>query len=179
MPTISTDGSSRFLATPLLTRAEEDSRLTIFRALVEAKVPAGTPLLTQGDPNKFLWFVEGGSITIERTQPDGRVDELAVLSGPAMYGTTTFFRSMAPSATIRAKDDLVVWMLDHRSHDRLRQDHPRAAEALALEVVRVLSERFDQLDRRLAEMMAQHLDDHPRANEWANFRARLFEEPSI
>ncbi len=176
---IETEGAERFLAEPLLAGADDRDRLAVFRALVEGSAPAGTPLLVQGQPNDRLWFVLEGSVAVERKQPGGRVDLLATLSGPAMFGTTTFFRSTAPSATIRAASGLTLGTLDRRAHDRLRREDPRAAEALALEVVRVLSERFDLLDGRLAEMMAEHDDDHPRATEWANFRARLFEEPSL
>jgi len=178
MTTIATDPSKQFLASPLLTGADEEARRAIFHFLVENAAQAGTPLLIQGKPNDKLWFVLGGSTAIERKQPDGRVDVLASFTGPAIYGTTTFFRSSAPSVTIRAASDLTVWTLDHRSHGQLRRENPRAAEALSLEVVRVLSERFDQLDARLAEIMAGHDDDHPRANEWASFRSRLFEETS-
>jgi len=179
MSTIATDQSEQFLAAPLLSGADDGVRLVIFHFLVETSVPAGAPLLIQGKPNDKLWFVPGGTVAIERKQPDGRIDVLANFSGPAMYGTTTFFRSSASSATVRATSNLTVWTLDHRSHIQLRREHPRAAEALALEVVRVLSERFDQLDARLAEMMAGHDDGQPRANEWASFRTRLFEETSI
>jgi CRP/FNR family cyclic AMP-dependent transcriptional regulator len=179
MSTNATAQSEQFLAAPLLGGVDEESRLAIFHFLVENSAHAGTPLLVQGKPNDKLWFVPGGSIAIERKQPDGRVDVLATFSGPAIYGTTTFFRSSTPSATIRATSNLTVWTLDHRSHGQLRRENPRASEALCLEVVRVLSERFDQLDARLAEMMAGHDDDHPRANEWASFRSRLFEETSI
>jgi CRP-like cAMP-binding protein len=173
------DETDRFLAVPLLLGADEGARLAVFRALVERSAPAGTALLVQGKPNDRLWFVREGSVIVEREHPDGRVDVLARLNGPAMYGTTTFFRSSSPSATIRATSELAVGTLDHRAHAQLRREDPRAAEILSLEIVRVLSERFDLLDGRLAEMMAEHDDDHPRANEWANFRARLFEEPSI
>jgi CRP-like cAMP-binding protein len=179
MATIATDQSEQFLASPLLGGADDGARRAIFQFLVETSAPAGTSLLIQGKPNEKLWFVLGGAVAIERKQPDGRVDVLANFSGPGMFGTTTFFRSSAPSASIRATSNLTVWTLDHRSHSHLRREHPRAAEALSLEAVRVLSERFDQLDARLAELMAEHGDDRPRANEWASFRSRLFEETSI
>ncbi len=174
-----TDESEQFLATPLLAGADDRARLAVFRRLVRGRAPVGTPLMTQGQPNDRLWFVLGGSVVIERKQPDGRLDTLATLATPAILGTTTFFRSTAPSATIRASTDLTLWTLDRKAHEQLRIDDPMAAEALALEVVRVLSDRFDQLDVRLAELMAEHDDDHPRANEWANFRSRLFEEPAL
>ena len=170
---------SRFIESPLLSGVEEASRLAIFRALIPVTAATGFALLEQGKANDRLWFVLGGEVAIERTGPDGKADVLATLSGPAIYGTTTFFRGTALSATIRASNDLTVGTLDRRTHERLRRDDPRAAEELALSVVRVLSERFDMLDARLSSLMADHDADHPRATEWSSFRARLFEEPTL
>ena len=143
------------------------------------RATAGSALLSQGKPNDRLFFVIEGSIVIERKQPDGHVDVMASLPSPAIFGTTTFFRSTPPSASIRASTDLTLWTLDREGHEALRRDDPRAAEALASAILRVLAERFDLLDIRLAELTAEHDDDHPRANEWANFRARLFEDPAL
>jgi CRP/FNR family cyclic AMP-dependent transcriptional regulator len=178
MMLLSTDETDRFLASPLLAGADEESRLAVFRRLVECRAPAGTALLVQGKANDRLWFVLEGSVAIERRQPDGRVDVLASMSAPTIFGTTTFFRSTAPSATIRATSELKLWTLDRAAHEALRVDDPRAAEAFALAILCVLSERFDLLDDRITELMAEHADDRPRANEWANFRSRLFEDPT-
>jgi CRP/FNR family transcriptional regulator, cyclic AMP receptor protein len=169
----------RFLGSPLLAGVDESSRRAVFRRLVEGRAPSGTALLSQGKPNDRLWFVFDGSVTLERKQADGHIDILATLDGPAIYGTTTFFRSTAPSATLRAASDLTLWTLDREGHEALRREDPRAAEALALAVVKVLSERFDLLDSRISQLMAEHGDDHPRSTELAAFRARLFEEPAL
>jgi len=171
--------AGEFFESSLLHGVDEGLRRAIFRRLVPGQAPAGTPLLSQGKSNERLWFVIEGSVTIERKHPDGRVESLAELKGPAIFGTTTFFRSTSPSASILAATDLKVWTLDHAGHEALRRDEPQAAEALALAVVRVLSERFDMLDVRIAELMAEHGDDHPRMTELATFRARLFEEPAL
>lgn len=174
-----TDELGRFLASPLLAGVDEAARVAVFRRLEAGGASTGTALLSQGKPNDRLYFVVDGSIAIERTHPDGHVDVMAAMSGPAIFGTTTFFRSTPPSASIVASTDLTLWTLDREGHDALRRDDPRAAEALASAILRVLAERFDLLDVRLAELMVEHDDDHPRANEWANFRARLFEDPAL
>ncbi len=135
-------------------------------------------LLEQDRPNDRLWFVASGSVAVERTRAGSRPEVLADLEGPAIYGTTTFFRNSLPTMTLRATRPVRGWTLDRASYDRLRADHREAAEALALAVVRVLSERFDLLDRRLTTLMADHDGDHPRVTEWSDFRSRLFEEPA-
>jgi CRP/FNR family transcriptional regulator, cyclic AMP receptor protein len=176
---LSTDDSERFLASPLLAGVDVASRAAVFRRLVEGRAPTGTALLAQGKPNDKLWFVLQGSVAIERKHADGRLDRMATMSTPAIFGTTTFFRSSAPSASIRATSDLTLWSLDRETYEQLRRDDPRTAEALTMAILRVLAERFDLLDGKITELMAEHDLDHPRANEWANFRTRLLEEPAL
>ena len=178
MSTTITGPAERFLAGPLLGGIDETSRLAIFRMLVESPVSAGSALTVQGKPNDRLWFVLKGAVAVEQTRADGRPEILATMSGPGIFGTTSFFRPSPVTSTIRATSDLLALTLDHRGHDRLRAEDPRAAEALALSVVRVLAERFDILDRRVGELMAEHDDNRPASNEWSRFRARLFEEPT-
>ena len=68
--------------------------------------------------------------------------------------------------------------LYHPAHEALRRGPP-AAEALALAVLRALSERFDLIDRLFSDYMARHPDDSSRMSEWAGFRARLFDETGL
>ena len=170
------DGSGSFLASPLLKEVGDESRRAIASRLEPGAARPGAVLLEQGRPNDRLWFVGDGSLAIERQRKGGPLDLLATLAGPAIFGTTTFFRSTVPSATIRAITALPYWTLDREAHEELRKDDPRAAEALALALVRVLSDRFDLLDLKISGLMAEHAHDHPKASELATFRARLFED---
>jgi len=168
---------------PFLEEIDDEARAALSVCLEEARVSAGSRLISQGGTNDRLWFVAKGSVAIERSGPGGGPPEvLATLPAPSVFGTTTFFRPEMPaSATIRATTDLHLWTLDRASHERLRRDDPRAAEVLAMAIIRVLSERFDLLDRHLAGQLAGagHGRDRARASELAAFRTRLFEEPGI
>ena len=55
---------------------------------------------------------------------------------------------------------------------RLRQENPRAAEVLALAVVRTLSERFDLLDKLFTDYIANHPDapGNTVSEWWRDFR---------
>ena len=178
MLTTPSDGATRFCDAPWLDGVDTSLRLNLWQVLEERTVSPRMTLFDQNKPNSQLWFVAEGSVTVERIAAGGHPEVLAKLDGPAVYGTTTFFRNSLPTMTIRATSIVRGWTLDRSSYDRLRVDHPEAAEALALAVVQVLSERFDLLDRRLTTLMASHEGDHPRITEWANFRSRLFEEPA-
>jgi CRP/FNR family cyclic AMP-dependent transcriptional regulator len=173
------DAADRFLSAPLWADVDLDSRRVVFEALEEYRATAGATLLEQGRPNDRLSFLIEGTAVIDRRFADGRKEVLATLTPSAAFGTTSFFRPTPPTVSVRATTDVRVLTLSHPEHERLRRANPRAAEALALGVLRVLSERFDLLDQRVADILAQHADDPPRVNEWAGFRARLFEEPNL
>jgi CRP-like cAMP-binding protein len=174
-----TEAAERFLAAPLLAEVDEEARRAVLDVLVEDQAPAGSVLLSQGQKNDRLWFLIGGSARVDRKRPDGRAEVIATLAAPTVVGTTSFFTPNVPTFSVRAVNDVWLLTLSHPDHERLRRDNPHAAEALALAALRVLCERFDELDRLFTASLSQHPDGHPKVTEWAGFRARLFEEPEL
>jgi CRP-like cAMP-binding protein len=167
------------MAAPWLAEVDPEVKMAISHALVEARAPAGVTLLEQGQPNDHLTFLIEGTAELVRIQGGGRREVITHLTAPAMFGTTSFFQPKAPTVRVQATSE--VWMLSlyHPAHEALRSDNPRAAEALALAVVRALSERFDLIDKLYTEFTARPSDAPTRKSEWAGFRARLFEEPGV
>ena len=176
---IDAQATERFMAAPWLAEVDRDTKKAILNALVEARAPAGATLLEEDHPNDHLTFLIEGSAAIQRTFGNGRRETITTLTAPTVFGTTSFFRPQPPSVTVQATSD--VWMLSlyHPAHEALRRDNPRAAEALAVAVVRALSERFDLLDKLFSDSMPRAADQSPRMSEWAGFRARLFDEHSL
>jgi CRP/FNR family cyclic AMP-dependent transcriptional regulator len=173
---IDAEATKRFMAAPWLAEVDPQTKKAILAALVEARAPAGATLLEQGQPNDHLTFLIEGTADIVRVNGNGRRDVITHLTAPAMFGTTSFFQIRPPTVRVQATSE--VWMLSlyHPAHEALRAEDPRAAEALALAVVRVLSERFDLIENLFTEFTARHSDEPPRKSEWAGFRARLFDE---
>jgi CRP-like cAMP-binding protein len=176
---IARDLAERFLSAPMWADLDERARRAALEAMEEGHAPAGAILLRQGEANDRLSFLVEGSAVIERTSPGRPTETLATLTAPAPFGTTSFFRPNPPTVSVRALSDVRLLTLSHPAHERLRRTDPSAAEALAVATVRVLSERFDLLDQRVADLLQEHAGDPPKVNEWAGFRARLFEEPNI
>ena len=92
--------------------------------MAEARAPAGAVLLDQGQPNDHISFLIEGTATIYRTYPDGRVETVAALSAPSVFGETSFFRPTPPIVSVRATSPVWLLTLDHPAHDRLRHDDP-------------------------------------------------------
>ena len=173
------EAAQRFMASPQFADTPPEQLRALLAAMVEARAEAGAVLLEQGHLNDHLSILIGGTATIERNTPGRPREVLATLTAPALFGTTSFFRPTPPTVTVRATSDVWLLTLYHPSHDALRAANPRASEALLMAVVRVLAERFDLVDQRVSDQLAEHADDQPKVNEWSGFRARLFEEPAI
>ena len=176
---IDAEATKRFMAAPWLSEVDSETKRAIAGALVEARASTGAVLLEQGQPNDHLTFLIEGTAEIVRTFGTGRRDVMTHLTAPAVFGTTSFFQPKPPTVTVRATSE--VWMLSlyHPAYQALRATNPRAAEALALAVVRALSERFDLMDKLFTEFTTPPSDEPARNSEWASFRARLFEEHGI
>jgi CRP-like cAMP-binding protein len=178
-PMIDTEAAERFMAAPWLAEVASDTKRAILNALVETRAPNGASLLEQGQPNDHLSFLIDGTATIERPNTRrGRRETITTLTAPAVFGTTSFFQPKPPTVTVRATSEVWILSLYHPAHEALRTANPRAAEALALAVLRALSERFDLIDKLFSELTAKHFDEPDRVSEWSGFRARLFEDHS-
>jgi CRP/FNR family transcriptional regulator, cyclic AMP receptor protein len=173
------EATKRFMAAPWLAEVDPETKGAICGALVEARAPTGATLLAQGQPNDHLTFLIEGTAEIVRVFGTGRADVITQLTAPAVFGATSFFQPKAPTVAVRATSEVWILSLYHPAHEVLRAANPRAAEALALAVVRALSERFDLIDKLFTQFTTRHSDEPARNSEWAGFRARLFEEPGI
>jgi CRP/FNR family transcriptional regulator, cyclic AMP receptor protein len=177
---INEEAGRRFMTAPWLVEVDRETKLALLNALAEERAKAGAVLLAQGQPNDRLTFLIEGSVELERTFSTGRKEIVTTLATPAVFGTTSFFQPKPPTVTARALTDVWMLTLHHPAHDRLRRENPRAAEELALAVVRTLSERFDLLDKLFTDYIAHHPDAWGNAgSEWSRFRASLFEEHKI
>ncbi len=177
---INEEAARRFMTAPWLVEVDPEIKLALLNALAEERARSGAVLLAQGQPNDHLTFLIEGSVELERVFSMGRKEVVTTLSAPAVFGTTSFFQPKPPTVTARSLTDVWMLTLHHPAHDRLRQENPRAAEALSLAVVRTLSERFDLLDKLFTEYIARHPEAPSNTvSEWGRFRARLFEEHKI
>jgi CRP-like cAMP-binding protein len=177
---INEEAARKFMTAPWLVDVDRDIKQALLQALAEERAKAGAVLLAQGQPNDHLTFLIEGSVELERTFKSGRKEIVTTLTAPAVFGTTSFFQPKPPTVSAVALTDVWMLTLHHPAHDRLRSENPRAAEALAVAVVRTLSERFDLLDKVFSDYIAHHANGSgSTVSEWARFRASLFEEHKI
>ena len=102
-----------------------------------------------------------------------------MLAAPAVFGSTSFFRPQPPSVSVRATSDVWLLSLYHPAHEALRAADPRAAESLALAVLRALSERFDLMDKYIVDYLARHSTSRRSGANGRVSGRRLFEEQGL
>jgi CRP-like cAMP-binding protein len=173
VPMLSREAVEEFLSAPWLAELDTAARHALMNVMEEHHSPVGELLLDQGQPNDQIIFLMKGVVSVDRKHPDGRTEKILTLDAPSIFGLTSFFRPTPPNFSVKAKSPVWYLTLDHPAHNLLRKVDVRASEQLALACVRVLSERFDLLDRRLSENLAGRPSSDPKVTEWAQFRARL------
>lgn len=171
-----TSACERFLTLPWLADLNADAKTALLDCMREESAPPGTIFVEQGEPNPLLSFVVEGTVLLTRTYPDGHIERVASLSAPSVFGETAFFTGSPSLVRTKAMSQVLRLVLDHAGHERFRAGNPKAAEMLALAVVRLLADRFDIIDKRVSEL-TRH--DHAKASELARFRTRLFEDATL
>lgn len=172
---VSDAAAEQFLASPLLHELDSASRKALLNTLVEVRADPGTVLLEQGQPYDHIAFLIEGRATITRER-NGRNETLSTLNAPVVFGLTTFFRTTPPDFSVRAETPVWLLTFDHHAHALLRRVDLNAAEQLALAALRHLADRFDMLMDRISADMDKQPPNSPKTNEWASFRARLFDD---
>jgi CRP-like cAMP-binding protein len=167
--------AQRFLDANWLPEMDADARRTVLDVLEEHQAPAGTVLIDESHPNDRVFFLVEGRVKITRPHPGAQPDVIVDIDAPSLFGLTTFFRNAAPDFSARTGSAVTYLTLSRNAHRRLREEHPVAAEQLALAAIHVLSDRIALLDRRITAVMDEHPDTR-RSTEWSRFRARLFDE---
>ena len=128
---VSREAAERFLSAPYLNDTDSATRQAVLHVLMERREQAGTVLLEYGQPNDHILFLIDGSARVVRPYPEGREEDVATLTAPAVFGESSFFRPLLPIVSVRAFTDVWLLTLDHEAHALLRRFEPRAAEQLA------------------------------------------------
>jgi CRP-like cAMP-binding protein len=170
------DDDGGFPASSCLGGLSETARRALRAVLRTETAGAGSILLREGQPNDRLGFLAEGALRLTRSYPGHPDEEVVRLQAPATFGETSFFRGRPSLVTARAETAVRYFALDREVYEAMRRDDPIAAEALARAMLCLLAERFDLLDRRVSDFLAEGGNGARKASEWTAFRSRLFRE---
>ena len=132
-----------FLAdVPIFSQCTARERARIVSLLTEVNVPAGKVLCTEGDPGRECFIVATGN-----ARATLRGKKLADFGPGAFFGEMSILDGGPRTATIVAKTDMKLWVLDPRDLAALVNDFP----TVTTKMLRVMAGRL-----RTAEKAPTH-----------------------
>jgi CRP/FNR family transcriptional regulator, cyclic AMP receptor protein len=140
------DRLSQFRDLPLFAGCTPEQLEEIDRLADEVSVPAGRTVLHQGDlGQEFALIVEGEADIVK----DG---ETVATLGPGRYfGEVALLDSITRTASVVARTDLVLQVLDRRGFNTLLDDQPRLARSM----LKGLAHRLAELEETNEKLRAE------------------------
>lgn len=134
--------------------------------------PAGAEILTEGKSYHGVWVLARGRCEVVKHGPH-KDNRLAVLEPGNVFGEMSFLEAAPHSASVRALDNVETVRLMRDQFDELSAACPSAARKIAVNIVKVLSERLRKMDQWTCELVDQTHNNH-RRQEWQDFRSKLY-----
>lgn len=144
----------------------------LIRECTERKLAAGELLISRGTRGAEMYFLIAGKLRVFVTETDGD-RELAELSPPAVVGEMEFLTGQQRVASVTAVEPATVLTLPFpRLRARIDAGDPACLRVM-FNVATVIADRLDKAVRLLSEIEAP---SHPRTQDLADFKRKLFSE---
>jgi SulP family sulfate permease len=117
--------------------------------LTARTMPAGTRLMTQGDPTPGIYLIRSGRVTVLLEGPDGEQVRLRTLLEGTVLGEISLYRDEPCTATAVTDTECDVLHLTPESFGELCRTDPAAAADFHSFVVRTLAGRVSHANRAI------------------------------
>jgi len=114
-----------------------------------ASYPRGHLLISQGDKDRRLFFVETGNLRVDMRTEGGPV-QLAIIGAGSVVGEGSFFSHLARNASVAVYSDCKLWEMTPRDFESLARQHPSVALALAMALGATLATRMLDISKRIS-----------------------------
>jgi len=115
-----------------------------------ATVAAGTSLVEQGTPAADIFFVEVGHGSVQVAGGGGAPVHVATVDAGDIVGEIGFYLGDKRSASVVARDNMVVWRLSREAVVRLQREAPAAALHFHQGMAALLSRRLARTSRHVS-----------------------------
>lgn len=132
----------------------DDEELRTVRDLLERReYAAGEVVFSEGDETKELYILARGVASVRlRLLNAGRDTRLITFSPGTIFGELALLDQEARSASVVADGDLVCYVLSYEHFMRIRQENPRIAITILINVARELSSRLRRATRTIYQL---------------------------
>jgi CRP-like cAMP-binding protein len=123
----------------------DDSELDMLRSdLQEAVFGSGEIICREGDPGDAFFVLRRGAVEVVARSASGQETHITDLTAPAFFGEMALLTGEPRSATVRAKGDAELLVVEHSGFEALFKTRPSVAAAVS----RVLATRQSELRER-------------------------------
>ena len=102
----------------------------------------GKTVFIENMQGESLYLIKQGTIRISKMMAEGDEETLVVLGPADVFGEMAIFDGAHRSATARVAEDAVLLSLSRKSFDELSAREPALCLKLALNIIRLFSERI-------------------------------------
>jgi CRP-like cAMP-binding protein len=117
-------------AIPLLSSLSEAAFRRVLGTLLLRRMPAGAPVIREGEPGNSFFFVAGGELEVFSTDGLGRHTPLARLGEHAVFGEMALLSAQPRTATVTCLTEVDLLEVGRQSLATLADELPIVAEAL-------------------------------------------------
>ena len=143
-------GTERVDRPAFLTSLDEEEVAEVLANTQARRYREGELAVAEGGTDRSLFLIHSGSFEVLLAAEDGPI-RVGTLRRGDIFGELSFFDAAPRSADVRALEDSEALILTPPGFDRLRLANSRLAFMVVMDLARVLSERFRDLDRRLVQ----------------------------
>ncbi len=163
---------------PLLKDLSEQELRTMFEHMEHLCYESDTLIIEQGTESKGLWLLSEGCCEVIRKNLDGSKSQVLAMLGPGtVFGEMSFFQQTNHSASIKTVTKVTVHKLSQAAFDDLSGNRCNTATKLLTNLVRVMADRMQLMDKWVCELTeADTQDPVTKQDEWHEFRAKLYSE---
>ncbi len=131
-----------------LAELAEDELATLVPNLYEVEFGRGEVVCREGEGGDTFYVVQRGVVEVFARRAGGQETHVADLEAPAFFGEMSLLTGEPRAATVRAKTDARLLVLEREGFENLFRSRPTVAEAVSLVLARrqsELRERREQL----------------------------------
>lgn len=110
---------------------------------------AGQVLIDQGSPDRTLYFVETGSLSVHVEDEDGNM-KLALINPGSVVGEGAFFSRLPRTASVVATGPSKLWSLTPIRFTEMANRQPAVALEIAMGLGAVIAKRLANKPKRVA-----------------------------
>jgi Sulfate permease and related transporters (MFS superfamily) len=125
----------------------------LMKVLKKVVINKGEAVFRQGDASDAMYFVESGRLDVELELEGGKLLRLKKVGPGAVFGEMGIYTLAPRSATIRAAEKCVLYMMTMEKLDAVEKRAPVLVTAINRYLINMLSERLADANSKVRDLM--------------------------